>query len=133
MKSSRVCWRPGPSGFSRNKYTQHVLACELGGVRPSVYIPRKGYLTIPQLTAQRHKYAQRSLSNNVHEPLKVKRITRLCSRASLAEPEHRLPCYSRRSPPPCPRRSPGATSSARVRVPTPLLPGQKSLAPSRAR
>ena len=22
MKSSRVCWRPGPSGFSRNKYTQ---------------------------------------------------------------------------------------------------------------
>ena len=21
MKSSRVCWRPGPSGFSRNKYT----------------------------------------------------------------------------------------------------------------
>ena len=23
MKSSRVCWRPGPSGFSRNKYTHH--------------------------------------------------------------------------------------------------------------
>ena len=22
MKSSRVCWRPGPSGFSRNKYTR---------------------------------------------------------------------------------------------------------------
>ena len=22
MKSSRVCWRPGPSGFSRNNYTQ---------------------------------------------------------------------------------------------------------------
>ena len=28
MKSSRVCWRPSPSGFSRNKYTQNhrVLA-----------------------------------------------------------------------------------------------------------
>ena len=33
MKSSRVCWCPGPSGFSRNKYTQPLLcfdclACE---------------------------------------------------------------------------------------------------------
>jgi len=29
MKSSRVCWRPGPSGFSRNKYgaVWLVLAC----------------------------------------------------------------------------------------------------------
>ena len=24
MKSSRVCWRPGPSGFSRNKYTHRL-------------------------------------------------------------------------------------------------------------
>ena len=24
MKSSRVCWRPGPSGFSRNKYTHQA-------------------------------------------------------------------------------------------------------------
>ena len=29
MKSSRVCWRPGPSGFSRNKYTQHVYIMRL--------------------------------------------------------------------------------------------------------
>ena len=26
MKSSRVCWRPGPTGFSRNKYTQQKNA-----------------------------------------------------------------------------------------------------------
>ena len=24
LKSSRVCWRPGPSGFSRNKYTRNL-------------------------------------------------------------------------------------------------------------
>ena len=27
MKSSRVCWRPGPSGFSRNKYTLGSRDC----------------------------------------------------------------------------------------------------------
>ena len=36
MKSSRVCWRPGPSGFSRNKYTPHALASRFaaGGIAP---------------------------------------------------------------------------------------------------
>jgi len=44
MKSSRVCWRPGPSGFSRiNKYTQNKLRVEAFGVPHSTNCFRRSW------------------------------------------------------------------------------------------
>mmetsp|Transcript_41628 Transcript_41628/g.137141 ORF Transcript_41628/g.137141 Transcript_41628/m.137141 type:complete len:200 (-) Transcript_41628:162-761(-) len=42
MKSSRVCWRPGPSGFSRNKYTRLLATMPLVGSYAAVRLQRHG-------------------------------------------------------------------------------------------
>ena len=51
MKSSRVCWRPGPSGFSRNKYThKEHKGGTLGQLKLSTRPPCSG-LCRPQTTS----------------------------------------------------------------------------------